>query len=278
MTTGHGAPSGRAARGPSRWGAILPRRPPRAPGHGQIDKTAGGGAGIIASSSEDIVLKLTIPVVMSLNAGVLDTAGFLALQGLFTAHVTGNFVTLGASVVFGGSGAAAKLLALPVFCGVIIVTRLLAHTLPPRGLPILRTMLTIEFVLLVIGAALAIAWGPFKPGDAAAMMTTGMVLVAAMAIQNAASRIHLATAPPTTLMTGTTTQMMIDIADLLRGVAPEARLAARARLARMTPNLLGFALGCALGACLFAKVGNACFALPALLAVLPILMPDSAEG
>jgi len=43
----------------------------------------------------------------------LDTAGFLTLQALFTAHVTGNFVTLGASLALGTSGAIAKLLALP---------------------------------------------------------------------------------------------------------------------------------------------------------------------
>ena len=51
-----------------------------------------------------------LPLVLSLNAGFVDTAGFLALQGLFTAHVTGNFVTLGASLVLGTSGALAKLL------------------------------------------------------------------------------------------------------------------------------------------------------------------------
>jgi uncharacterized membrane protein YoaK (UPF0700 family) len=44
---------------------------------------------------------------------------FLAIQGLFAAHVTGNFVTLGASLVFGTSGILPKLLALPTFCMVI---------------------------------------------------------------------------------------------------------------------------------------------------------------
>jgi uncharacterized membrane protein YoaK (UPF0700 family) len=215
---------------------------------------------------------------MSLNAGVVDTAGFLALQGLFTAHVTGNFVTIGASAVFGSSGTLAKLLALPVFCAVIIVTRMLAFTLPRVGLPVLRTMLTLEFLLLALGAVLAIVLGPFKAADEGAIIATGMVLVAAMAIQNAASRIHLSTSPPTTLMTGTTTQMMIDIADLLRGVGPEASLAARGRLSKMTPNVLGFALGCALGAGLFDLFGNLCFLLPPLLAIVPVLMPDSAEA
>jgi uncharacterized membrane protein YoaK (UPF0700 family) len=39
-----------------------------------------------------------MPILLSVNAGYVDTAGYLALQGLFTAHVTGNFVTLGASL------------------------------------------------------------------------------------------------------------------------------------------------------------------------------------
>lgn len=60
-------------------------------------------------------MKLTLPIILSLNAGYVDTAGFLALQGLFTAHVTGNFVTLGAAIAHGSSGIVSKLLALPVF-------------------------------------------------------------------------------------------------------------------------------------------------------------------
>lgn len=50
-------------------------------------------------------MKLQLPLVMSLNAGFVDTAGFLALHGLFTAHVTGKLVTLGATLAQGSSGA-----------------------------------------------------------------------------------------------------------------------------------------------------------------------------
>jgi uncharacterized membrane protein YoaK (UPF0700 family) len=47
-----------------------------------------------------------VPGLLSFNGGCVDTAGFLGLQGLFTAHVTGNFVTLGAALVFGTHGCA----------------------------------------------------------------------------------------------------------------------------------------------------------------------------
>lgn len=51
----------------------------------------------------------------------LDTLGFLALSGLFIAHVTGNFVTLGAAAALGLGDALSKLLALPVSCLVVFL-------------------------------------------------------------------------------------------------------------------------------------------------------------
>jgi len=58
------------------------------------------------------------------HGGFFDTAGFLGLQGLFTAHVTGNFVTLGAALVFETHGVLGKLLALPEFVIVIAMASL----------------------------------------------------------------------------------------------------------------------------------------------------------
>lgn len=59
--------------------------------------------------------KPLLAALLSFNGGFVDTAGFIGLQGLFTAHVTGNFVTLGAALVFGTKGVIAKLIALPEF-------------------------------------------------------------------------------------------------------------------------------------------------------------------
>jgi uncharacterized membrane protein YoaK (UPF0700 family) len=212
-------------------------------------------------------MKLTLPTVLSFNGGYVDTVGYLSLQGLFTAHVTGNFVTIGAALVFGTSGVVAKLLALPVFCMVIIVTRLVSSILPPRW-PVLETMLTLKLLLLLVAAILAIAMGPFANGDGAPAIIMGMTLVSAMAIQNAVHRIHMAAAPPTTLMTGTTTQMMIDIADMIRGVPGAAGDAMRSRLRRMSVAVVSFATGAAAGALLFHAIGSWCFVLPPGVALL----------
>ena len=64
-----------------------------------------------------------IAALLSFNGGFVDTAGFLGLQGLFTAHVTGNFVTLAAALVLGTHGIVAKLLALPEFVLVVALAR-----------------------------------------------------------------------------------------------------------------------------------------------------------
>ncbi|MBB6485552.1 YoaK family protein [Rhizobium lusitanum] len=217
-------------------------------------------------------MKPSLPTLLSINGGYVDTAGFLALHGLFTAHVTGNFVTLGAALALGASGAVAKLLALPVFCIFVIFARLLGGDLSRRNLPTLQIVLTLKFLLLVLAAILALRFGPFGDGDGWQAILTGMILVAAMAIQTTAHRIHLGSTPPTTMMTGTTTQIMIDIADLLRGAKPEEKAAMKARLARMGAAVGGFALGCAVAAALFLLVGMACFLVPPVLALAGILM------
>ncbi|MBW7973832.1 DUF1275 family protein [Bradyrhizobium sp. BR 10289] len=215
---------------------------------------------------------LALPLLMSLNAGLVDTAGFLALQGLFTAHVTGNFVTFGAAMVQGTSGGLAKLLALPVFCLVVVGTRMFSFLLPSVGLPIFRSMLALKVLLLALGGALAVRYGPFLKGDSLQAICTGMVLVAAMAIQNAAHRIHMGTEPPSTLMTGTTTQIMIDVADVLRGAPTAALSVAKPRLGKMVASVVAFAIGCAAGAGLYAALGTWCFVLPPVIALPAVFL------
>lgn len=121
---------------------------------------------------------VVLPLLLGFNGGYVDTMGFLALQGLFTAHVTGNFVTLGASLALGTSGALSKLLALPVFCAVVILSRLLSNALRHREAPVFRYLLTIKLVLLIAAAVLAVRLGPFPDGDHWAAIVTGMILVA----------------------------------------------------------------------------------------------------
>lgn len=215
---------------------------------------------------------------LAFTGGYVDTAGFLSLQGLFTAHVTGNFVTLGASLLVGASGSVSKMLALAVFCVVVLGVRKLSLRLERLGHPPLRTLVGLKVLLLAASAAVAVDFGPFKDADAWPAMLTGMLLVSAMAIQNAAHRGHLGKAPPPNLMTGTTTQIMIDLADLTgRQQSAKARAETRDRLARMIVSLVLFAAGCAVAALAVGGIGKWCFAVPPVLGLGSFILSLSRE-
>jgi uncharacterized membrane protein YoaK (UPF0700 family) len=219
----------------------------------------------------------SLAALLSFNGGFVDTAGFLGLQGLFTAHVTGNFVTLGAALVYGTHGVIAKVLALPEFIVVVALARLAGAALTARAMPALRILMIAKVVMLVAFFALAVALGPFPDSDAPTALLTGFAGIAAMALQNAIQRIHLGSLPPTTLMTGNTTQAVLDAVDLLQGLDAEHAATVRARFGRILRGIFWFAVGCAIAAALYAWVGFWCLAVPvAVGAASAIIRADAA--
>lgn len=217
-------------------------------------------------------MRLSLPAVQSLTAGYADTSGFLALGGLFTSHVTGNFVTLGSALALGSGGTLAKTLALPTFCLAVLLVRLIGLRLAASNRPVLRSVLSLQLALLIVAAFLAAWGGPFADTDSGGALALGMILVAAMAVQNAAHRVHLSHAPPSTVMTLSTTQIMLDLADMLHGLPPDRAAAVRSRLKAMTASVALFAAGCSLAALLFARIDKWCFCALPLLAAGALMM------
>lgn len=199
------------------------------------------------------------------TAGFVDTAGFIALFGLFTAHVTGNFVLIGAAMADFHGGILGKLLALPVFVSVVAATHLFVSRRQRQGRNSAAALMLFEALFLLAFMATGIASTPFTAADAPATIATGMLAVAAMAIQNAGARSVFATLTPTTVMTGNVTQIVIDTVDLLATAdkAPDAK----ARLRKMLPPVLTFTVGALAGALGYIQLGFWCLILP-LLAVI----------
>jgi uncharacterized membrane protein YoaK (UPF0700 family) len=216
--------------------------------------------------------KFGVATLLSFNGGFVDTAGYLGLQGLFTAHVTGNFVTLGATLAFGSHGVIAKLAALPEFILVIALARVAGSVMRAHELPALRVLLGAKVALLFAFFVLAVTLGPFPNSDSPAALLTGFAGIAAMAVQNATQRVHFSGIPPTTLMTGNTTQAVLDAVDLMQGVAPEQAVVVRARFYRMVRGILSFAAGCAAGAALYAWIGFYGLAVPVVVAAASAIM------
>lgn len=210
---------------------------------------------------------------LAFTAGCIDTIGFVGLFGLFTAHVTGNFVLLGASIAEHRSGVIAKLLALPVFIGAVAGARFYERRRTQRGasaaIPLLGAELLFLGGFLVVGCLAT----PAAHADAPLAIACGFLGILAMGIQNALSRTTFSALSPTTVMTGNVTQLTIDAVDLLVSRDPEAKAKTLARFRKMAVPVLAFALGAAAGGLGYLGFGFAAAALPmaSVLAVMVVL-------
>ena len=216
-----------------------------------------------------------LPAVLSVIAGSIDAISFLGLGGLFTAHVTGNLVVLVAHLATGSRAPVANILSVPVFVAVLGLTRLLADVLEKIGLVSLRTLLLVQLLLLVGFLALYASAGPRLEPHATRAILAGMFGVSAMAVQNALGQISLKGVPSTAVMTTNITRFMMDIGEVMvgRNLSDVAKARDRARLT--WPAIVGFAIGCGLGAACETAIGLMSLALPVGLAVLAVALGNA---
>jgi uncharacterized membrane protein YoaK (UPF0700 family) len=71
---------------------------------------------------------------------------------------------------------------------------------------------------------------------------------------------------------------MIDLADAVRGLSPDARATTLLRLRHMSVAVLTFALGAAAAAYLFSQLGSWCFLVPPLVALAARLSANSTQA
>jgi uncharacterized membrane protein YoaK (UPF0700 family) len=209
-------------------------------------------------------------------AGYVDTLGFLALFGLFTAHVTGNFILIGAALADPAhSSILLKFLAFPAFILGVAAARILVVVMEHRPSGPLRPALVLELLLLLGFMGFGLAASPIGAEAGPLAMTAGLLGAAGMGAHSAISKLLLGHLAPTSMMTGNVTQIVIDVVDLLRG-AQDPGLGAR--FAKFLWPLLAFAVGCASAAFGFRWFGFAALALPVviLLGMLTLQAPMAA--
>jgi uncharacterized membrane protein YoaK (UPF0700 family) len=208
-----------------------------------------------------------LPFVLSVIAGSTDIIGFLGLNGLFTAHITGNIVVLAAHIVAGDRTIFSYVLSVPVFMVVLLLTRLLAAVFERAGISTLQPLLLLQLLLLVGFLALGVTAGPWKDANAVLAVVAGMFGVAAMAVQNALVQISLKNSPTTAVMTTNVTHFMLDLGEALVGRDQAEIAKARHRAMHTLPVILGFVIGGALGAACEAAAGLWSLILPTALAL-----------
>jgi uncharacterized membrane protein YoaK (UPF0700 family) len=212
-----------------------------------------------------------LPVVLSTTAGAVDVICFLALGGLFTAHITGNLVIVAAHYVTGGFSQVGPLLAVPVFIAVLGAVTLAFGGIEKAGSGSRRALLGLQAALLAGCLGVGAGFGPFPNADSPVAVFAGMLGVAAMATQNTLVKLALKDAPSTAVMTTNITRLTLDLATLARSRAEPDELAkARRRASVSLPCVVGFVGGCAAGAALEVPCGLWALALPVVLAVLAV--------
>ena len=215
-------------------------------------------------------LARALPLVLSLIAGSTDTISFLGLNGLFTAHITGNLVILAAHLITGDPAIVSYILAVPVFMAVLLLTSLLANGLERSGVATLRILLSLQLMLLVGFLMLSLLYSARL--NSALAVVTGMIGVAAMAVQTALVQVSLKGTPSTGVMTTNVTHFVVALAELLTRSDLVTAERARKRMSIIFPVIAGFVLGCALGAALEEAWGLRSLGLPTALALLAVLL------
>lgn len=188
-------------------------------------------------------------------------------------------MSLAATFDKAGSGSLAKLLAIPVFGVTVSCIAVLWIRLEAMGAAGLSTLLAAQSALLMVAATIATGCGLSAHDHPLAVLMTGMTLVSAMAIQNGVQRTYLAAQPPTTVMTGVTTQLILDLVNQARRTRRRRSAVERERLAQGAWHLFAFIIGCVLAAVGCRALGAWCFILPpavSLSATALSMLPDPA--
>ncbi len=216
--------------------------------------------------SEDPPVPLTIPVLLSLVAGYLDSYTYLSLFGLFAAQVTGSFVIAGAEFVTNDLGIAGKLIAIAAFLLAAAGTAAFCFAARETRRPILPWMLGLEALLLAIFAAIMLFGPPVRDARDWHGILAGVFAAMAMGAQSVLVRLLMKDIPQTNVMTGNMTQLGIAATELImarrrfehsrHGEAAVREFAhARERLVTVLAIALGFLVGAAGGALAFAATG-----------------------
>lgn len=199
-------------------------------------------------------IRLCSGVLLAFVAGYIDTATFLGVSELFSAHITGNFVVFAIALVHGVRGVDwLKLIALPVFfIGVPLATFLYDRTAAR-----IRTVLICEAALLG-GVGLLALFPQVQPHIA----WLAMALVLAMAFQNAAHQLDATLGPTSAVMTTNSAKLFVA---LWRKVLTAPEDVPMVKADGIGARIIFFAGGCAVSAFATHRFGLASVLLPAAL-------------
>jgi uncharacterized membrane protein YoaK (UPF0700 family) len=211
-----------------------------------------------------------LPTLLSVIAGMVDLIGFLSL-GVFTAHITGNVVVIGALIVRHNRVNPAQILAIPVFILAVAATWLIAKATGRRGTGLLRLLLLFQFLLITSLLIFSVISKPSADPHGLMATIAAMIAVTAMGCQFALLRLTLPLAPSTAVMTGNLTNAVLALVDSSSRTRPLMESDSR-RLRGALHLLIGFLMGCVVAAAAVMYLGDWAWSLPAALAGVAVAL------
>jgi uncharacterized membrane protein YoaK (UPF0700 family) len=218
-----------------------------------------------------------LPTLLSVIAGMVDLTGFLSLGNLFTAHITGNLVVVGALVVRRAPINPAQILAIPAFILAVAATWIFAKVSGRRGPALRRLLLLVQFLLLTCVLIFSVITKPSANQHGLMAGIAAMMAVSAMACQFALLRLTLPVAPSTAVMTGNLTNTVLWLLDRQSRTQP-LMAGETERLRGSFHLLLGFLGGCVVGAAAVSLLGDWAWSFPVALAGVGVMLPTGDEG
>jgi uncharacterized membrane protein YoaK (UPF0700 family) len=210
------------------------------------------------------LLRKRFPALLSVISGMVDVTGYLSLK-LFTAHVTGNIVIIAAQLVYGGPPKMDQILAVPVFIVAVALVWIGVQAMNRRGPALPRLLLLIQFLLLIGVLIVAVAYHPdANPGGLMADVTA-MIAISAMASQYSLLQLTMPGAPSTAVMTGNLTKTVLAFLETASKRQP-LMADAREQLRKAIQVVVGFFVGCLIGAGAVFWLADWAWSLPVLLA------------
>jgi uncharacterized membrane protein YoaK (UPF0700 family) len=210
------------------------------------------------------LLRRRFPAQLSLIAGMVDVIGYLGLK-LFTAHVTGNIVIIAAQLVYGGPPKMDQILAVPVFIVAVAGVWITVQVLNRRGPALPRLLLLIQFLLLSCVLIVAVVYHPDADPSGLTADVTAMIAVSAMASQYSLLQLTMPGAPSTAVMTGNLTKTVLAFLETASDRQP-LMADARQHLKKAIQVVIGFFIGCLIGAGAFFWLQDWAWSLPVIMA------------
>ena len=210
------------------------------------------------------LLRRRFPALLSVISGMVDVIGYLSLK-LFTAHVTGNIVIIAAQLVYGGPPRMDQILAVPVFMLAVAGVWIVIQTLNRRGPNLAKLLLLIQLLLLIVVLVIAVIFHADANPRSLVANVTAMIAIAAMASQYSLLQLTMPGAPSTAVMTGNLTKTVL--AFLETATKRQPLIAdSRDQLNKVVQVVIGFFVGCMVGAGAVSWLGDWAWCLPVILA------------